>query len=129
MNSSSQIAKQELGRRLRALMNARNMSQSDLARASGIQRSNISSYVRGLTYPTPLFLKKLAEALGVAPEELSPEAAVSHGPAEDRSPLVTRLSQDTRRMHISADIWLPTEVGMQITQLLGEHLPFPQQED
>jgi len=71
------LTKQEFGRRLFALMMTRSMSQSDLARAANMGRDSISTYVNGKTFPTPLALKKLAQALGVEQEELLPNGTLA----------------------------------------------------
>lgn len=71
------LTKQEFGRRLYALLMARSMSQSDLARATNMGRDSISTYVNGKTFPTPLAIKKLADALGVEPEELLPNGMMA----------------------------------------------------
>lgn len=47
-------------------------NQSELARRSGLQRNAISTYKRGLNYPTPSSLHSLAKALGMAPDDLLP---------------------------------------------------------
>lgn len=80
------LTKQEFGRRLYALMMARSMSQSDLARLASLGRDSISTYVNGKTFPTPRALKKLADALGVEPEELLPNGLMSA--MEDEFPAV-----------------------------------------
>jgi transcriptional regulator with XRE-family HTH domain len=80
------LTKQEFGRRLFALMMSRSMSQSDLSRAASIGRDSVSTYVNGKTFPTPQALKKLADALGVQPEELLPNGMMSA--MEDEHPAV-----------------------------------------
>ena len=47
-------------------------NQSDLARAADIGRDRISVYVRGLTFPEPVTLQKIADALDCKPEDLAP---------------------------------------------------------
>ncbi|CAB4121000.1 HipB Predicted transcriptional regulators [uncultured Caudovirales phage] len=68
------LTKQEFGRRLQALILEKNWNQSDAARATGLGRDSISTYVNGKTFPTPRALKTLADALGVKTEELLPNA-------------------------------------------------------
>ena len=80
------LTKQEFGRRLYALLMARNISQADLARLANMGRDSISTYVNGKTFPTPRALKKLADALGVEPEELLPNGLMSA--MEDEFPAV-----------------------------------------
>jgi len=73
------LTKQEFGRRVYRLMLEKSWNQSDLARAAKQPRNNISTYIRGISMPTPLNLKYLAEALDVTEDELLPnytEAAI-----------------------------------------------------
>ncbi len=66
------LTKEQFGRKLYELMSSRGWNQSDLARRAGMNRDNISQYVRGRTYPTPKFLAKLAKVFEMAPESLLP---------------------------------------------------------
>lgn len=110
-------SKEDFGRRVYRIMLAKGMNQSDLARAAGIDRNRVSSYVRGQSLPTGLFLKKLAEALGVKPTELLPEAMASEAPP----PYSMAVSPDGKQMRLVADVWVPTGVGAQIIQLLTDN--------
>lgn len=71
------LTKQEFGRRLYQLMMQRNMSQADLARAARLGRDSISTYIRGLCFPEPKSLKKLADVFGVEPYQLLPNSIES----------------------------------------------------
>lgn len=75
MSDLKDDAKRAFGRRLFQLMLAKNWNQSDLSRASGLGRDAISTYIRGRSYPEPVSKKKLADALGVRPDDLDPQAA------------------------------------------------------
>lgn len=66
------LTKQQFGKRLYKLMLGKGWHQSELHRQSGLPRDSISTYIRGKSLPTPQSLQKLAEALGVKPEELLP---------------------------------------------------------
>ena len=67
-----EMRRQEFGRNLWQLLIKRGMTQSDLARASGLGRDSISGYVRGRNLPEPTSAKALADALGVTVEDLYP---------------------------------------------------------
>ena len=67
-----ELTKQEFGRRLHGLMLAKDWNQSDLGKAAGLGRDSVSTYIRGLTFPTTRALRRLADALGVTPEDLLP---------------------------------------------------------
>ena len=109
--------KEDFGRRVYRLMLAKNMNQSDLARAAGMDRNRVSSYVRGQSLPTGLFLKKLADALGVKPTDLLPDAMGLEAPP----PYSMAVSPDGAQMRLVADVWVPTQVGAQIIQLLTDN--------
>jgi transcriptional regulator with XRE-family HTH domain len=66
------LTKQEFGKRLYRLMLGKGWNQSELARRADLPRDSISVYIRGRSLPTASSLRKLADALGVAPEELLP---------------------------------------------------------
>lgn len=109
--------KEAFARRVYKLMLAKGMTQSDLARAAGLERNRISSYVRGAALPTGLYLKKLADALGVKSTELLPDDRLEAAkPAYSMA-----VSADGKKMRLAADVWLPTAVGAQIISLLTEH--------
>lgn len=109
-------SKEEFGRRVYRLMLAKNMNQSDLARAADIDRNRISSYVRGQSLPTGLFLKKLADALGVKANDLLPEAMATEAP-----PPYQITAIDDERVRIVCDVIVPRETSAQILPLLMAH--------
>lgn len=67
-----------MGSRLRQLRRLRLMNQGELAEASGVGRATISRIERGETEAQGRTLRRLADALDVAPEELveDPKAQV-----------------------------------------------------
>ena len=70
LGSNTDQTKEEFGEKLRHYMNKRGWNQSDLARESDLRRDAISTYVRGKVFPDPSNLRKLADALDVAPGDL-----------------------------------------------------------
>ena len=60
----------ELGKRLRALREAKGLSQGDIERRSGLLRSYISRVEGGYTAPSLSTLEKFAKALEVEPYQL-----------------------------------------------------------
>ena len=79
---------QTFARMLQSEMMKRGWSQSDLARAvwkeekfdsrnyrAAVGRDRISAYVNSKAIPEPATLKKLADALGMTPEQLAPDIA------------------------------------------------------
>ena len=63
-----------LTHRLRDAMDESNMTGAALARATGIQRSEISRYRAGKVDPRPPTVRRMARALGVSAEWLTGES-------------------------------------------------------
>lgn len=61
------------GARLRALRDAAELTQAALAEKAGIQVNSIARLERGAYQPTWITVLKLAEALGVEPNDFRPE--------------------------------------------------------
>lgn len=59
--------------RLKELMKRRGVSQTELARCTGLSKSGISQYLSGVYEPSRKTLARLADALEVSPEWLSGE--------------------------------------------------------
>jgi transcriptional regulator with XRE-family HTH domain len=72
-----QLTKQQFGKRLYQLMLSRGWNQSELARQADLPRDSISTYVRGVAFPTPKSLKALATAFGVQMTDILPNAVES----------------------------------------------------
>jgi transcriptional regulator with XRE-family HTH domain len=64
--------KREFARLLRNAILGKGWSQADLARHADLGRDSISSYCNGRTFPEPVSLKKIADALGKTVEEMRP---------------------------------------------------------
>lgn len=79
------VSKQEFGRRIQQELLKRGWKQSDLARAAfgtttsaagytvAKNRELVSQFVGGKSFPSPLSLHKIAQALGKKPEDLMPQ--------------------------------------------------------
>lgn len=110
-------SKEAFGRRVYRMMLDKGMTQSDLARAAGLERNRVSTYVRGVSLPTGLSLTKLANALGVKPTDLLHDARL----ADDPAPYSVTASPDGTKARVVADAWVPAEVGAEINTLLAKH--------
>jgi transcriptional regulator with XRE-family HTH domain len=86
---SGDDAKAAFGRKLKAALDAKSWNQSDLAKASGLGRDSVSTYIRGLTMPDAKNIKKLADALGVTPQDLT------GGSAPERTSPALEITQST----------------------------------
>jgi transcriptional regulator with XRE-family HTH domain len=60
----------DIGKRLKELREAKNLSQGDIERRSGLLRSYISRVEGGYTVPSLATLERFAKALGVEPYQL-----------------------------------------------------------
>lgn len=77
------LTKQDFGRRLYKEIMQRGWNQSELARQAGLTRDSVSTYIRGRAFPTPKSLQALAEALGLRPADLLPNAMEGAVDADD----------------------------------------------
>ena len=64
----------DFGRRLKAIMQDRELTQQEMARRTGLAQQSISGWVRGSHIPKGRRLAVLAEFLEMKPRELCPEA-------------------------------------------------------
>jgi transcriptional regulator with XRE-family HTH domain len=71
------LTRQDAARRLYKLMIGKGWHQSELARKAGLSRDRVSSFVRGTALPDADEQRKLAAALDVEFDALSPGAVVS----------------------------------------------------
>lgn len=60
----------DLGHRLKKILEAKGMNQSDLARATGITVSAISLYINTSRIPSAIQIQRLCKALGVSSDYL-----------------------------------------------------------
>ena len=56
--------------KIRALREAKGLSQAELAEALGLDQTTVSAWERGVSEPTVFNLRRLADLLGVEPGEL-----------------------------------------------------------
>lgn len=118
------LTKQEFGRRLYNAMIRKGWTQSELSRRADVKRDSVSTYVRGVSLPGPLNLKKLASALGVNETELLPnhiEAAID----EDVPSLELKISSaDSRVAWLRVNRLVSTSVAVKVVEILnGDELP------
>lgn len=79
--------KKIVAKRIVQLLREKNMTQSDLARASGLGKDSISLYVRGKTLPGPRHIERIAHGFQMTPERLLPNVPKgvirAHRPASE----------------------------------------------
>lgn len=64
-----------VGEAIRRIRERKGLSQEELAHRAGVHRTYVGGVERGERNPTVESLKKIADGLGVAPEEVLAEAA------------------------------------------------------
>ncbi len=87
------ISKERIGERLRALREARDMSQGDLAKLLGIPPTNVSAIERGVRGLSLQQLAKLATALDVSPGEILNGGPSKRGRGTSSAPLPRRFER------------------------------------
>jgi len=85
-----QDIKDTLGKNIKILRARRGLSQADLAEKADISIPFLSNIERGIKYPQPTMLSKIANALGVEVNELF----VAHLEADGSAELLHHLSED-----------------------------------
>ncbi len=93
-----QAIKDTLGKNIKIFRARRGLSQADLSEKAGISIPFLSNIERGIKYPQPDMLAKIANSLGVAVNELF---TVNLESAES-SDLLSHLSEDmTKNVNIT----------------------------
>jgi transcriptional regulator with XRE-family HTH domain len=97
--------RREFSKRLKARLAELGINQSDLARASGMSKDAISTYLRERSIPTRENLKKIGDALQVDPAQLLPSA---YADAPAGQPVIMNMLPSGRvRLRVDADVRLP----------------------
>lgn len=115
--------KQSFADTLRVLMAEKGWNQSELARRAGTGRDNISRYLNGKQVPTPIHLKRLADAFGVSPSALYPGAVNDVAESGEFSVELKLLRSDPTRAWVRIDQVMPTEIALQIVALANQAKP------
>lgn len=98
------LTKDEFARRLYKRMVERGWTQSELSRQAGLNRDAVSTYVRGVSFPTPVNLDRLAKALGVEPAALLPNI------------VNTAIERDTPELELKVSPARPDEAYIRINR-------------
>lgn len=125
----------EMGRKLRTLLDARDWSQADLMRASQVQMpvdpmtgkpgrmgaDNISNMINGKRRPTRVFVKAVAAALGVDEQAFMPDFLNSlRNPSADAPPLLQAVPGEDGLYHVVIDRKLPLAAALRVIAALGD---------
>lgn len=120
-DSKKHMAKIEFGRRLERLMSAKFWRQADLAREAGLNRDAVSTYVNGKSYPSPVNLKKLADALGVGEVDLLPNHIENAIDASTVPSFELKIAPEAPHIAwVRINRAMPTSIALEIARLIGE---------
>lgn len=100
------------------MMMDKGWNQSDLARACGLGRDSISTYIRGQTFPEPKNLRKLADALGTTTHELLPNSALSAIESETPALEIRQAHGHADRVFIRINQLVTLEQAAKIFEIL-----------
>ena len=112
------LTRQEFGKRLYNFMMRKQMTQSDLARASGMGRDSISQYVRGRSVPSPKNLQKLCDALDVEPDVLFPNYDAQANAAEQPTLEMKSIEADAENFWLRINMKVPAMKAMEVMKIL-----------
>ena len=113
--------REELARKLRLALHAREWNQSDLARAANLPRELISTYVRGTSFPTSRSLRRLADALQMKIEDLAPQAPGLFQWEPPPTMEITGLANGMARIMVNTVV--PIGVALEIGRLIEKSQP------
>jgi transcriptional regulator with XRE-family HTH domain len=125
----------EMGRNLRALMDARDWSQADLMREASqhmpldratqkprrMAADNISNFTNGKRCPTRVFVKALASALGVDEGQFMPALLRERTPADAPRPVLQEVPGKEGIYRVTIDRELPLAHALRIIAELEAH--------
>jgi transcriptional regulator with XRE-family HTH domain len=119
--------KSAFSRRLRHLMLSRRpapWNQSDLARAAGLGRDAISTYIAAKRFPDPISFKKIADAFGLPPENMLPEMAGAatgalRGGQEAPAVSLMHLASHPGRMWLRVNRMVTLDQAADVLKVLG----------
>ena len=117
--TAAKTSNAEFGRRLQSLMLERNWNQAELARAAGLGRDSISTYIRGKVFPDPRNLKRIADALGMTPQQLMPSDMASVIEAEVPALEIRQSATDPSQVHIRINRTVTVEQAAKIFSILN----------
>ena len=113
--AADDIRRREFAERVRVRMNQRNWSQSDLARAAGLKRDAISTYLSAKRWPSPASLKAMADALKTTTDDLLPSVSYAAPVAP-----ALEINQDGDSMNLKINQRVTMEKAIRILAILKE---------
>lgn len=114
--------KAEFAKRLYSAIMEKGWTQSELARASGLNRDAVSTYVRGKSMPSPQALEAMASALGFKPEQILPNYFEAGQSKVQPTMELRDVPNDAGYMWLRMDVRLPKKVAMELFIKAQEHV-------
>jgi transcriptional regulator with XRE-family HTH domain len=120
-------ARREFSRRLQTMMMKKGLSQTELAAACKniapadvrFERDTISSYIRGIAFPTPKRLSVIATVLGCEPRDLVPVDFVPVAFTEPpRAPCRKFESLSDGTVWLTVNQAVPFDVALKVMEIL-----------
>ncbi len=115
------MVKAEFAKRLYNKIMDKGWTQSEFARNCDLARDASSTYVRGRSIPSPQALEKMANVLGVRPEELLPNYFEAAQTKVEPSLEIKAVPNSEGYMWVKLNMRLPKKVAMEIFMLAQEH--------
>lgn len=112
--------KKIFSQKLRAAIKEKGWKPSELAQRSGLNRDCISRYMNEKSLPTDTNLSKVADALGKAPNELIPSAAVVIAQVEDKDVDLMVREVGNNKWYLKVGKTLTKEQAMRIMTILSD---------
>lgn len=107
------------GQKLAQLLAKQNITQAELARRAGIGKDRPTYYIKNGGTPRPRTLKKIADALHVAPSDLVPERYHATLRTDDGGYQITP-GQSKGMMRLLVDRELPSLVATEICHMIAK---------
>ena len=110
----------EFGKRVYKAVVDMGITQSELARMSGLGRDSVSQYIRGKAVPTPVNLAKLAKALKMEVSELYPHYESNAVQSEALSFAIRAVPGDPDNVWLQMDKKVTADQAMRIMAIANE---------
>lgn len=117
------LSKQQFAQRLYELMESKDWHQSDLARASGLARNNISTYMNARSLPEPKSLRALARVFKVKPEELLPNYMANAVERDLPEFEIKSIAGDVENVWLRVDRMVSKTTAYRVMEILNAEVP------
>ena len=120
-SSNRELVKEEFAKRLYDAIMSRGWTQSEFARHCELRRDAVSTYVRGRSMPSPQSLEKMAQVLGIKPEDLLPNYYEAGQANVEPTMELRDVPNDEGYMWLRLNMRLPKKVAIDIFMRAQEH--------